>query len=76
MFGCLGDSGGLLFLSFCVCRMGEEVRGEDTAGLCGEEKSRLKMGVGMVANISSYLDSVYANVCKARRFPNVPRPNT
>ncbi len=49
----LGESGGLLLLPFCDCLMGEEDRGEETAGLCGDEKSRLKIDAGIVASISA-----------------------
>ena len=37
----------------CDGLMGEDESGEETAGLCGDEKSRLKIGVGIVASISS-----------------------
>lgn len=57
MLGFLGESGGLLLMLMlllpCDGRIGEDDRGEETAGLCGDEKSRLKMGVGIVASISS-----------------------
>lgn len=49
----LGESGGLLLLLPCDGLMGEDESGEETAGLCGDEKSRLKIGVGIVDSISS-----------------------
>lgn len=49
VFGSRGESGGEL----CDGRRGDEESGEGTAGRCGEEKSRLNMGAGIVANMSS-----------------------
>jgi hypothetical protein len=49
VFGLRGESGG----EACDERKGEEESGEGTAGRCGEEKSKLKIGDGIAANISS-----------------------
>ena len=53
MFGFLGESGGLLLLFPWDGRIGEDDRGEETAGLCGDEKSRLNICEGMVASMTS-----------------------
>lgn len=53
VFGCRGDKGGLLLPSLCDGLRGDDDNGEETAGLCGEVKSRLNIGVGIAASISS-----------------------
>lgn len=49
VLGSRGERGG----EDCDGRRGDEERGDGTAGRCGEEKSRLNIGVGIVANMSS-----------------------
>ena len=51
--GFLGESGGLLLLLPWEGLMGEDDRGEETAGLCGDEKSRLNICEGIVASMTS-----------------------
>ncbi len=53
VFGSRGESGGVA----CDGRKGEEDSGEGTVGRCGEEKSKLNIGAGIVANISSVVFS-------------------
>ena len=53
VLGFLGESGGLLLLCPWEGLMGDDDRGEETAGLCGDEKSRLNICEGIVASISS-----------------------
>lgn len=49
VLGSRGERGG----EVCDGRRGEEESGEGTDGLCGEEKSKLNIGAGIVDNMSS-----------------------